>query len=104
MGACKHVNCILFKLNCCRICMTMNDYAWQCDKGLTDCMKHVLNNALFCDVTLLVGDSEEEVNAHKLVLVSRSPVFYASFEGPMAEKGQLVIKDIEKDTFELFLQ
>lgn len=81
----------------------MDDYAWQCNKDLNDCMKHVLSNGLFCDVTLLVGEFEEEVHAHKLVLVSRSPVFYASFEGPLAEKGQLVIKDIDKETFELFL-
>lgn len=81
----------------------MDDYAWQCNKDLNDCMKHVLSNGLFCDVTLLVGECEEEVHAHKLVLVSRSPVFYASFEGPLAEKGQLVIKDIDKETFELFL-
>ncbi|XP_062568129.1 BTB/POZ domain-containing protein 6-like [Saccostrea cucullata] len=82
----------------------MEDYAWQCDKSLAECLKHVLNNELFCDVTLYLGSNMEAVHAHKLVLCSRSPVFYASFEGPLAEKGRFIITDIEKETFQQFLQ
>ncbi|XP_061171322.1 BTB/POZ domain-containing protein 6-like [Saccostrea echinata] len=82
----------------------MEDYAWQCNKSLPECFKHVFSNELFCDVTLYVGSSREAVRAHKLVICSRSPVFYASFEGPLAEKGQIVITDIEKETFQQFLQ
>ena len=84
----------------------MDNYAWQCNKNLPDCMNYVFGNRLFCDVTILVGSTEnrEEVHAHKLVLMARSPVFQGCFEGPLAVKGQLVITDIERVIFEEFLQ
>jgi hypothetical protein len=33
------------------------------------------------------------------MLASASPVFYSMFEGPMAEKGDVSIPDIETDIF-----
>lgn len=84
----------------------MDNYAWQCDKDLRDCMNYVFSNRLFSDVTILVGSNadREEVHAHKLVLMARSPVFHACFKGPLAVKEQLVITDIEKRIFEEFLR
>ena len=84
----------------------MDNYAWQCDKNLSDCMNYVYSNRLFSDVTILVGSTadREEVHAHKLVLMARSPVFYACFKGPLAVKEQLVITDIETGIFEEFLR
>ena len=45
------------------------------------------------------------MGAHKFVLMSRSPVFFAMFEGPMKEKSdETVITDIEGEQFRQFLR
>ena len=51
------------------------------------------------------GDFEKKrINAHKYVLISRSPVFYAMFCGNMAEKGDIVIEDMEANAFQQMLK
>ena len=45
------------------------------------------------------------MGAHKFVLMSRSPVFFAMFEGPMKETSEeIVITDIEGEQFRQFLR
>ncbi|KAK3105759.1 hypothetical protein FSP39_005002 [Pinctada imbricata] len=77
---------------------------WQCDKTLPQCMTYMLDNQIFCDVTFLLGEERLEVHAHKYMLASRSPVFHAMLDGPMAERGKIEIPDIEKDIFDVFLR
>ncbi|KAK3106240.1 hypothetical protein FSP39_015854 [Pinctada imbricata] len=77
---------------------------WQCDKSLSQCMSYMLANQIMCDVTFLLGEDRLKVQAHKYMLASRSPVFLAMLEGPMAEKGKIDIPDIEKDIFHIFLR
>ena len=85
--------------------MTSSDIEqWQCNKTLSQCLEYMLEHQISCDVTFLVGEGREEVRAHKFVLISRSPVFYAMFDGPLAEKGKVEIPDAEKDIFLLFLR
>ena len=67
-------------------------------------MEYMLVNQINCDVTFIVGSEHEEVHAHKLILISRSPVFHAMFEGPLAEKGEVEMPDVERDTFLVFLR
>jgi len=76
---------------------------WQCKKTLTECLGHMLTSELLCDVTFLLGEEQEVVHAHKFILSSRSPVFYAMFEGPMSEKGDIALPDIQKNVFLGFL-
>jgi len=72
---------------------------WQSDLALTESNRYMLDNQVDCDVwfTLLpsggataVGDGDEvllapvTVGAHRYMLVSRSPVFYAMLSGPLA--------------------
>ena len=46
-----------------------------------------------------------KMGAHKFVLMSRSPVFFAMFEGPMKEKSdEIAITDIEGEPFRQFLR
>ncbi|OWF55516.1 BTB/POZ domain-containing protein 1-like [Mizuhopecten yessoensis] len=77
---------------------------WQTGKTLSECFDHILTSGIAIDVTFLVGKDKKIISAHKLVLISRSPVFYAMFEGPMAEKGEVTIPDISEDAFQIFLR
>ncbi|OWF55517.1 BTB/POZ domain-containing protein 2-like [Mizuhopecten yessoensis] len=77
---------------------------WQVGKTLPECFDHVFTSGIVSDVTFLVGEEMERISAHKLVLMSRSPVFYAMLEGPIADKGDIPIPDISDETFKLFLR
>ncbi|XP_033725009.1 BTB/POZ domain-containing protein 6-like [Pecten maximus] len=77
---------------------------WQVDKPLIECFDHLLTSGIASDVTFIVGEETNRVSAHKLVLMSRSPVFFAMLEGPMAENGEIIIPDISAETFRLFLR
>jgi len=62
---------------------------WQNELTLTESNRYMLDNQLDCDVwfTLLPAGGAElpvTVGAHRYVLVSRSPVFFAMLSGPLA--------------------
>ena len=67
-------------------------------------MEYMLDYQIACDVTFIVGAEREEVHAHKFMLISRSPVFHAMFEGPLAEKGKIEVPDVDKNIFHTFLR
>ncbi|XP_033725452.1 BTB/POZ domain-containing protein 6-like [Pecten maximus] len=77
---------------------------WQGGKTLIESFDHLLTSGIASDVTFIVGEERNRISAHRLVLLSRSPVFYAMLEGPMAEKGEITIPDISSETFKLFLR
>jgi hypothetical protein len=55
----------------------------------------MLADEILCDVTFLAGRSKQEVHAHKYMLASRSPAFYAQFTGSVPEKYPIEVPDIE---------
>ena len=64
-----------------------------------------------CDVTFSVGQTEDsavEISAHKYMLMSRSPVFFAMFRGQMSEaasdNGTIRVPDVEPDAFRHMLE
>ncbi|XP_067660674.1 BTB/POZ domain-containing protein 6-like [Haliotis asinina] len=77
---------------------------WQAGKTVTECNRRMLETEEFSDVTFLLGSQKHVVRAHRYVLVSRSCVFNAMFCGPLAEKGDITIPDIEADIFTQFLR
>lgn len=78
---------------------------WQCGKSLVECLDHLFTAEIACDVTFVIGQrKKKKISAHKAILISRSPVFYAMLEGPLAEKGQITITDISVETFSAFLR
>ncbi|XP_048245028.1 BTB/POZ domain-containing protein 6-like isoform X3 [Haliotis rufescens] len=77
---------------------------WQGGKTVTECNLRMLNTEDLSDVTFRVGSEKQVVRAHRYVLVSRSCVFHAMFCGPLAEKGEVTIPDIEADIFKEFLR
>ena len=72
---------------------------WRLGKTLSDRLYHMLNHQLMCDVIFRVGSTPKTIKSHKFMFASASPVFYSMFEGPMAEKGDVSIPDIEADVF-----
>ncbi|XP_060082921.1 BTB/POZ domain-containing protein 6-like [Ylistrum balloti] len=77
---------------------------WQSDKSLAECLGHLFTSGIACDVTFLVEEGKSKISAHKTILINRSPVFYAMFEGDLAEKGEIVIPDVTREIFTLFLR
>jgi hypothetical protein len=81
--------------------------AWQHDKALGDCMIKLYENKLWTDVKFRCKghDDIERIYAHKIVLAARSPVFQAMFFGPCTEeKEEIMLDNIEAETFDLFLR
>ncbi|XP_071096780.1 BTB/POZ domain-containing protein 6-like [Haliotis cracherodii] len=77
---------------------------WQSGKSFPETNLHMLDSLLLADVTFLVGDQRETIQAHKFILVSRSCVFHAMFCGSIPETGQVLIPDIQTDNFKTFLR
>ncbi|KAL5018974.1 hypothetical protein ScPMuIL_004696 [Solemya velum] len=78
---------------------------WQTGKTLTECTQYMLEHEIACDVTFLLGETKEEVRAHKVFMISRSSVFSAMFCGPLAETQDLIpIPDIEPEVFRILLR
>ncbi|XP_067678142.1 BTB/POZ domain-containing protein 6-like [Haliotis asinina] len=77
---------------------------WQSGKTLSECNLHMLTSEESCDVSFRVGKEETLVRAHRYVLMSRSCVFYAMLCGPLAEKDDIKITDMEVEIFSEMLR
>jgi BTB/POZ domain len=67
---------------------------------ITNLRAKLINNAATSpDVTFLVGPTARKVTAHKLFLVSASPVFKAMFSENFASDAEIEIPDVEEDAF-----
>jgi len=67
----------------------------------------MLDHELACDIEFAVGLNGDIVRAHKYMLVSRSPVFYAMFYGSLGtvhHDSPLSIPDTTVDAFRTMLQ
>ncbi len=85
---------------------------WQLRKNVLECNKHMFENSIECDVTFSFQPSDRKntnmegqlISAHKYVLISRSPVFYAMLAGPARdESGIVCIEDIDMESFKEML-
>ncbi|XP_046576053.1 BTB/POZ domain-containing protein 6-like [Haliotis rubra] len=77
---------------------------WQSGKTLAECNLHMLTSEDSCDVSFRVGQEGSLVGAHRYVLSSRSCVFYAMLCGPLAEKEDIKIPDVEEEVFSEMLR
>ncbi|KAL5013221.1 hypothetical protein ScPMuIL_007491 [Solemya velum] len=76
---------------------------WQNGKSVVLCLQTLFDEQLWTDVsfTFPEEDDVEDINAHRLILASRSPVFQAMFYGPLADtSNKIEIKSISKQAFE----
>ncbi|XP_045194653.2 BTB/POZ domain-containing protein 6-like [Mercenaria mercenaria] len=80
---------------------------WQQGKNLAACIVEMYDRDLWTDVKFHCKDHEEEktIQAHKIVLAARSPVFQAMFFGPCADRtNEVTLKDTKKNIMLLFLR
>lgn len=70
--------------------------------------RYMLDHQVSCDVNFLVGtdDSARTISAHKYVLASRSPVFFAMLYGNlvMQDNEKIAVPDINPDAFMAMLR
>jgi len=67
----------------------------------------MLNHELACDIEFAIGLNADVVRAHKYMLASRSPVFFAMFHGSLGtvhHDKPLVIPDTTANAFRTMLQ
>ncbi|KAL5015245.1 hypothetical protein ScPMuIL_009515 [Solemya velum] len=81
-----------------------SNLGWQSGKSVLECNCYMLSNQIACDVTFLVGRSQETIMAHKYVLISRSSVFEASLCSPSVNLEGIVVPDLEPDIFKSLLR
>ena len=83
----------------------MGQVDWQINKSILECNKYLLEHEVNCDVSFKVGEEQEVVKAHKLILSSRSPVFEKMFNGAFCEtETDPIIPDVSPATFRALLR
>lgn len=73
---------------------------WQVGKSVLECNRYMWEKKLANDIVFEVGASEghvEKISAHKYVLISRSPVFEAMFNGGLSKNTGSVVKITDVD-------
>lgn len=85
---------------------TQTDHDWQTTKKTVlerNC--HLFNNSFMSNIAFTCGESDKKFFAHKYVLASSSPVFYAMFYGDLAEKNSVIhLDDADDESLEEFLR
>ena len=76
---------------------------WQVSKtSMVERISVMFNNELMADVHFIVGSdcAQRRIPAHKFILTTASPVFFAMFYGGLAEdKKDITIPDVEPQAF-----
>ena len=84
-----------------------SDQDWQLTKTtVLERISHLFNNPTMSDIKFTCGESKQKYfYAHKFVLATSSPVFYAMFYGDLAEKNSVIhLPDADEESFEAFLR
>ncbi|KAH3726161.1 BTB/POZ domain-containing protein 6-B-like [Dreissena polymorpha] len=79
--------------------------AWQSGKTVVESNSYMLKYEVACDVTFTVGESREEIRAHKYMLLARSPVLFKSLIKHMEKPDvRIDVPDIKPHNFRELLQ
>lgn len=71
----------------------------------TESHLRLLREEKHCDVTFVVGPSEERIQCHQIFLQARSPVFETMFSERWSEgSSEIQIPDVDPKTFRAFLE
>ncbi|XP_060566563.1 BTB/POZ domain-containing protein 6-like [Ruditapes philippinarum] len=82
---------------------------WQMGRSLNGCLGELFHKKLWSDISFRCKDSDQlpqnSIQAHKIILASRSPVYQAMFYGPCADTNpEIELSDTDSNTFKLFLK
>lgn len=71
--------------------------------NMSDNFQTILKNGKFSDITFVIN--EKKIQAHKVIVCARSPVFEAMFSNDCqeAKESKVVISDVSTEVFELLL-
>ena len=86
---------------------SQSDQDWQLTKKtVLERNSHMFNNPLMSDIKFTSEESKRKYfYAHKYVLATSSPVFYAMFYGDLAEKNSVIhLEDADEESLEAFLR
>ena len=95
---------------------SLHDQDWQQNKSVLQCNKYMFENQIHCDITFTFKNKDSRgtirrpetgtsqrpnfVSAHKYVLISRSPAFYAKFTGSDRDgPSSMNVEDVDKPVF-----
>lgn len=77
-----------------------DEQMWQLKRDVLECNLYMLEKQVECDVTFTFTEPKQSYSAHKYMLISRSPVFFAMLAGPARDKSSTIhIEDINKECF-----
>ncbi len=81
------------------------DVDWQSTKKtVLERSSYMFNNPFMSDFKFSCEDSDKKFFAHKYVLATSSAVFYAMFNGELAEKDSVHLKDTNEEGLQEFLR
>ena len=81
------------------------DVDWQSTKKtVLERSSYMFNNPFMSDFKFSCEDSDKKFFAHKYVLATSSAVFYAMFNGELAEKDSVHLKDTNEEGLREFLR
>ena len=95
---------------------SLHDQDWQQNKSVLQCNKYMFENQIHCDVTFTFKTKDSRstlrhretgtpqrpnfISAHKYVLISRSPAFYAKFTGSDRDGASIMnVEDVDRAVF-----
>jgi len=80
------------------------DVNWQSKfSTIQEANRNLLATGKMSDVTFVIGPAQQKINAHRLILMSRSPVFEAMFERWNPDNSTVVVSDTTFEAFKCFL-
>jgi hypothetical protein len=77
---------------------------WQVNRSVLECNRYMWEKKIATDIEFEVGTTEEKIEiiqAHRYVLMSRSPVFEAMFHGGLSENtgDRVQVTDVDPNAF-----
>ena len=78
---------------------------WQAScRTILDTNQFLLETGKLSDITFIIGEEEQRIDAHKLILASRSPVFEVMFQRWNPKDSEIILTDTTLPTFKHFLK
>jgi len=80
------------------------DVNWRSEfHTIQETHRHLLATGKLSDITFVIGSERQTINAHKFILMSRSPVFETMFERWNPENSTVEVTDTTFQAFKIFL-
>jgi len=83
---------------------TSRDVNWKSGfSTIQETNRNLLATGKRSDVIFVIGSEQQKINAHKFILMSRSPVFETMFDRWDPDNSTVVVSDTTFEAFQYFL-